>query len=241
MIGLSVGAVLACVLVVFVGAATQASLGIGLGMMSSAVLAIVDPDFIPVAIVIAVIPLSGSVAWDDRAHLDRRGLGWTLAGRVPGVVGGALVAASLSDRVLALLVAATVLLSVVASVTSSRFDPSDGALLAAGLSSGFMGTTTGVGGPPIALVYQHSDPATMRATISAFFAIGAVMSVVALAAAGEVGRRQLELTALLLPSVFVGVAVARRYRDRLRAGVVRPTVLALCTASAVALVVETLA
>ncbi len=241
MIGLSLGALLACVLIVFLGAATQASLGIGLGMMSSAVLAIVDPDFIPVAIVIAVIPLSGSVAWDDRSHLDRRGLGWSLAGRVPGVVVGALVAASLSDRVLALLVAGSVLLSVLASITTSRFEPRDSALLAAGLSSGFMGTTTGVGGPPIALVYQHTDPATMRSTISAFFAIGAVMSAVALAIAGEVGRRELELTALLIPSVVVGVLTARRFRDRLRAAVIRPAVLVLCTASAVALLVETLA
>ena len=43
----------------------------------------------------------------------------------------------------------------------------DRALVVAGLASGFAGTTTGVGGPPMALTYQNSDPATMRATISA--------------------------------------------------------------------------
>ncbi|NND73558.1 MAG: sulfite exporter TauE/SafE family protein [Ilumatobacter sp.] len=239
MIGLSIGAVAACVLIVYVGAAVQASLGIGLGMISSAVLALVDTDFIPVAIVLSVIPLSGSVAFADRAHIDRRGLGWTLGGRIPGVVLGAIVAASLSDRLLSLLVAGTVLVSVAASITTSRFEPRDGALVAAGLTSGFMGTATGVGGPPIALVYQHSDPATMRSTISAFFALGAVMSMLALTVAGEVGRRQLELSLMLLPSIVIGVVTARLVRHRLRAAVVRPAVLVLCSASAGALLVET--
>lgn len=239
MIGLSLGAVVACVLIVYVGAAVQGSLGIGLGMISSAVLALVDTAFVPVAIVLLVIPLSGAVAWADRAHIDGRGLGLTLAGRLPGVVAGALVAASLSDRLLALLVAGTVLVSVGASLSTGRFRPQAGALAVAGLASGFMGTATGVGGPPIALVYQHSDPATMRSTISAFFSIGAVMSALALAVAGEVGTRQLELTALLLPSVALGVVTARLVRHRLRARLVRPAVLVLCTVSAVALLVET--
>lgn len=239
MIGLSLGAVVVCVLIVYVGAAVQGSLGIGLGMISSAVLALVDTAFVPVAIVLLVIPLSGAVAWADRSHVDRRGLGLTLAGRLPGVVAGALVAASLSDRLLALLVAGTVLVSVGASLSTGRFRPRDGALAVAGLASGFMGTATGVGGPPIALVYQHSDPATMRSTISAFFSIGAVMSALALAVAGEVGTRQLELTALLLPSVFLGVVTARLVRHRLRATLVRPAVLVLCAVSAIALLVET--
>lgn len=239
MIGLSVGATLACVAIVYVGATVQGSLGIGLGMISSGVLALVDPDFVPVAIVLSVIPLSGSIAWADRAHLDRRGLAWTLGGRVPGVIAGAAVAAALSDRLLAALVGGSVLLSVVVSVTSRRFEPRDHALVAAGMASGFMGTATGVGGPPIALVYQHRDPAAMRSTMSAFFALGAVLSAVALAVAGEVGERQLRLTALLLPSILLGIVTARLLQHRLQAAYVRPAVLGLCSASAIALLAET--
>jgi uncharacterized membrane protein YfcA len=79
----------------------------------------------------------------------------------------------------------------------------------------------------------------MRATISAFFSIGSLLSIGALALAGEIGRRQLQLTALILPGVALGVITARRVKERLRPEVVRPAVLVICTIAAVALLVET--
>jgi len=239
MLGLSVGVAAACVLVVFVGATVQASIGIGLGMIASPMLALADPDFIPAAIMLAVLPLTFTIAWVDREHVEIRDVGFALVGRVPGTIAGALVVAALSDRVLAVFVAGSVLLAVVASITGRVFRPTDRTLMVAGLASGFAGTTTGVGGPPMALTYQNSDPSTMRATISAFFGIGAMMSITALALAGQIGVRQLQLTALILPSVVLGVFTARRVKDRMHPEVVRPAVLVICTVAAFALIVET--
>jgi uncharacterized protein len=239
MFGLPLGVAIACVLVVYVGATVQASIGIGLGMIASPVLALADTAFIPVAIMLAVVPLTFAIAWVDRRHIEPREVGFALIGRVPGTIVGALVVAALSDRVLAVMVATSVLLAVVSSITGRLFQPTDRALVVAGLASGFAGTTTGVGGPPMALTYQNSDPATMRATISAFFAIGALMSIGALALAGEIGVRQLQLTALILPGVVLGVVTSRHVKDLLRPEVVRPAVLVICTIASVALVVET--
>ncbi len=238
-VGLSLFAALACVVVVYIGTTVQASLGIGLGMLSSPVLALADTDFIPVAIILAVIPLSSSVAWSERAHIDRRGAGLLLVGRVPGVVAGALVVSSVNDTLLGVLVGGSVLIAVIVSAVGRKFAVGQPALLLAGTVSGFMATTTGVGGPPVALTYQHETPQTMRATISAFFSVGAVMSLVGLLLAGEVGRRSLQLTALLVPSVFLGIVTARLARDRLDATIVRPAVLVLCLISATALLIET--
>ena len=91
----------------------------------------------------------------------------------------------------------------------------------------------------MALTYQNSDPATMRATISAFFSIGTLMSLGALWLAGEVGVRQLQLAALILPPVVLGIISARQVKHLLRPEVVRPAVLVICTVTAIALVVET--
>lgn len=239
MLGLPVAMALACVTIVYVGSTVQASIGIGLGMIASPMLLLADPDFIPAAIMLAVLPLTFTIAWVDRRHIAPRDVGFAIGGRIPGTIAGALVVASMSDTVLAVLVAGSVLLAVVASVTGRLFRPTDRALVVAGLASGFAGTTTGVGGPPMALTYQNSDPATMRATISAFFSIGSVMSIVALWLAGEIGVRQLQLTALILPGVFLGVVTARLVKDRLRPEVVRPAVLVICTAAAIALLAET--
>lgn len=237
--GLSVGMALACVAVVYVGSTVQASIGIGLGMIASPMLLLADPDFIPAAVMLAVLPLTFTIAWVDRRHIAPREVGFALVGRLPGTIAGALVVASLSDDLLAVLVAGSVLLAVVASITGRLFEPTDRSLVVAGLASGFAGTTTGVGGPPMALTYQNSDPATMRATVSAFFSIGSVMSIAALWLAGEIGTRQLQLTALILPGVALGVVTARLVKDHLRPEVVRPAVLVICTAAAIALLVGT--
>lgn len=237
---LSVAAVVVSVVVVFVGSAIQASIGIGLGLVAAPVLALADPDFIPGTIVIAVLPLTLIVAWTDRSAVARRDVVVALVGRFPGVIAGAAVAAAVSDRVLAVLVGVSVLMAVGVSLTTWRVPLTDRTLVGAGAASGFTGTTTGVGGPPMALTYQHHDPAVMRGTISAFFFIGATFSALALWAAGEIGARQLELAILLIPAVVLGTLTARALRHHLRPGLVRPTVLAVCAASAVALLVDSL-
>lgn len=238
MFDLSVTAVVVCVAVVFVGAIVQGSIGIGLGLISAPVLAIADPAFIPATITIVVLPLTVLIAWADRDHVRWHDAGLAVLGRVPGVVVGALIVAAISETVLSVLVGLSVLIAVAASLTTRRVPLTTGTLLTAGTASGFMGTTTGIGGPPMALTYQHSDPATMRATVSAFFFVGALMSTAALWVAGEVGPRQLELSMLLVPAVIAGALTARTLTDRLRPELVRPLVLTVCAASAVALLMD---
>ncbi len=239
-VALPVLGALACVLIVYVGAVMQASTGVGVGILSSPVLLFVDPDFIPAAVVVAVIPLSFSVAIADRKHIDKPGVTAALIGRVPGLVLGAVVVAAISDTVLAILVSTTVLLGVLVSLTTKRFTPTTTALVLAGFGSGFTGTAVGVGGPPIAMTYQHSDAVTMRATISLFFSVGSVLTAVALVFAGELGTRQLQLAALILPSIVLGLFTARRYKRHLVGSAVRPIVLGISAFSAVALLVRTL-
>ena len=170
--GLSLPLVALCLVVAYVGSAVQSSLGIGLGILSAPVLALVDPSFVPAVIVIWVLPLSVGVAVADRHHVESGRIGIALIGRVPGVVVGALIVSRVSETLLGILVALTVMLAVVASVTSRRFRPTNGAMLGAGFASGITGTAVGIGGPPMALTYQHEDRATMRSSLSAFFTIG---------------------------------------------------------------------
>nr|MCU0261750.1 sulfite exporter TauE/SafE family protein [Ilumatobacteraceae bacterium] len=233
-------AALACVAVVMVGSAVQATIGIGMGMLAAPVLAMADPGFVPGAIVIAVIPLGVSVAVQGRHSIDRRGVVLALIGRLPGVVLGTVAVALLASEVLAVLVSLSVLLAVAATATRFRIRTTGPTLVTAGVASGFTGTATGIGGPPMALTYQHADPTTLRSTLGAFFTIGALMSLTGLVLSGSVGRRQWELALLILPGVVLGVLAARRWADRLRGERVRVAILALCGVSAVALLVETL-
>jgi hypothetical protein len=237
-VGLPIWMAVACVALVVVGAAVQGALGIGMGMIASPLLAIADHGFIPGAIVISVLPLSLAVVLQEHHHIDRRGAGLALLGRAPGVVLGVIATVLAGPRELAFLVSGSVLLAVVASLTGVHFRPTSRALVIAGVTSGFTGTATGVGGPPMAITYQNADPLVTRATLALFFGVGSVMSLVGLTLSGEVGQRQLQLALLLLPGVIFGFAGSNWLTGLLHGDRARRFILALCAASAIALIVE---
>lgn len=238
MLGLSLVVIVVCLGVVFVGSVVQGTLGIGLGLIAAPMLALADRAFVPGAILVAVIPLTIGMAMREWASVDRRGVALALAGRVPGVAIGAAAIAATGERALVLLVSTSVLLAVAASLGRVRFRTTDPALVGAGVASGFMGTTTGIGGPPMAVTYQHSDPAVMRSTISVYFTVGSAMSIVGLTMSGALGTRQWQLGALLLPAVIAGFVVSQVFARRLRGDRIRPLILLVCAASAIALLVE---
>jgi uncharacterized membrane protein YfcA len=113
-------------------------------------------------------------------------------------------------------------------------------LLTAGLLGGVTGTATSIGGPPLALLYQHRPGPVVRATLAGYFCAGALLSLSGLAVAGELGRREALLAAVLLPCLAAGFALSGPLRRRLEGGRSRAAILALCAASALALVVRSL-
>ena len=211
-----------------------------MGLLAAPLLAIADPGFLPLSTVIAVIPLGVGAAWREREAVQRRDVGIALAGRVVGVAAGAWAVTVTGHGFLALMVAMSVLIAVVGSVTGLTFATTDRNLVLAGAASGFTGTAAGVGGPPMGLTYQHAEPATLRATLSAFFAVGAVLSLVGLTIAGEVDRHRLALALIVLPGVPLGLLLSKPLIGRVPATRIRPLVLAVCAASAVALLVDEL-
>lgn len=240
-VGLNPWLALVCVLVVAAGSALQAAIGIGMGLVAAPVLGLVDPDFVPAAIVVAVIPLGFGMAVRERRHIDPTGLGWAIAGRFPGAVLGSWLVTAAGHRAVAVVIAVSVLAAVIASITRIQFRATRRNLLLAGTASGFSATAAGIGGPPMAITYQHADPATMRATIAAFFTLGGVISLAGLAAAGVLGTRELQLGLLLVPGALAGLWSAGFTVARLPAPALRATALAACAVSALVLLAEAIA
>ena len=228
-----------CVITIAAGAAVQATLGLGMAILAAPILGLVDPGFLPVTTIVMVWPLSVGVVRRERQHVEWRDVAVALTGRVPGVVLGSWVVATTGATAIRIMVGISVLVAVVASVTGFKVTTSRRNLVIAGVASGFSGTTAGVGGPPMAVTYQHSDPATTRATLGVFFGIGSVISFLGLLAAGEVHTRQLQLCALLLPGVLFGLFASGPLVSRLPAERVRYALLGLSMLSAGALLIET--
>lgn len=227
-------------LVVAAGAALQAVLGFGLGLIAAPVLAIVEPDLVPGPLLFVMVPLTVLVARRERGSLDLHGIRWALVGRVPGTLAGAAAVAALPERGLAVVLGSVVLLAVVSSVAGVHVDPTSRTLLAAGVASGFMGTATSIGGPPMAMVYQRRSGPELRSTLAAYFVVAASFSLLMLALAGEFDGDGLTHGLVLLPGVLAGYALSAplgRYLDR---GRTRRAVLAASATSAVVLIARQL-
>ncbi len=187
----------------------QASIGFGIGMLAAPVVAIVDPGLIPGTLIMLATLVTLIVAVRERADIDVSGTGWALVGRVPGTIAGALLLAALPERGLTILLAAVVLGGVL--LTGAGWVPAARRrnVVLAGATSGLLGTATSIGGPPMALVWQRNSGARLRGTMSGFFLIGSVMSLVALAFTGAVDGHTLRTFAMLLPAALAGLALSR--------------------------------
>ncbi|NIL76993.1 hypothetical protein RhoFasB10_03131 [Rhodococcus sp. B10] len=221
---------------IFFASAMQASIGFGMGMLAAPIVAIVDPGLVPGTLIMLAIVVSTMVLIRDGTALDLSGASWALAGRVPGTIAGALLLVALPERGLALMLAFVVLLGI--GLTSLGWIPLPRRrnLVVAGAASGLLATATSIGGPPMALVWQRNTGAKLRSTMSAFFLVGSVLSLVALAVAGAVTLHTAWLFLLLTPAAILGYVLSRfvnRVMDRRR---LRLTAIAVSTVGAVVLI-----
>ena len=227
--------------VIFLGSCAQASMGFGLGMIAAPFLAMIDRTLVPVPILILAMLLAAAVAWHERGSMDIAGVKWALAGRVVGTIAGTLVVINLSPRPMMLLFAALILIAVAISAFGHTVEPAPGSQLTAGAMSGFMGTITSVGGPPMALLYQRRTGAQVRSTLSMFFLFGTILSVTLLAVGGEIDSTDLRRTAVFLAPTLGGYLLSRRVAKYLDAGALRPILLTVSAIAATVVLLDALA
>src|SRR5690606_7138379 len=108
----------------------------------------------------------------------------------------------------------------------------------AGFASGTMGTATAIGGPPVALLYQHHEGPVLRSTLAVVFAVGTMVSLGAQAVAGVVAAWHLARAAALLPGTIAGLLASRVIARRIDGRPLRPAVLAYAAATAVVAIVR---
>lgn len=221
---------------VALGAALQGSVGFGLSLVAVPLLALIEPRLLPGPLLCVAIVLTLLLSHRERRSIDFYGVRWGIAGRIPGAVVGAAALKVMPQEQISLMFGTLVILAVIISLLPIRISPTAPRLLGAGLLSGFMGTTAAVGGPPIALLLQHSPGPQLRGTLSSFFVLGASVSLLALIAIGRFGVPELRLSLLLLPGILAGFWASRYSARILDRGYTRRVVLVM-SALAAALVI----
>lgn len=232
---MSTGLLVVTALVVVVAAFVQGSTGLGFALIVAPVVGIFEPALLPVLLLVLMIPLNVYVAWRERRSVDRGGAGWITAGRLVGTLGGLWVLAVVPVSKLSLLIGISTVVAAVAALIAPSFSPGRLAFVSAGVVTGVTETSTGIGGPPLALVYQHRPAPVLRSTVALCFVVGELLSLALLAANGKVHASALHDALLLTPALVVGGLTSRWVHHRIDGPLMRGFVLAFAIVSGVVL------
>jgi uncharacterized protein len=222
-------------LVVVFAAFVQGASGVGFALIVAPVIGLLRPELLPVCVLVLMLPLNLYVAWRERASIDRTGASWITGGRILGTAGGLWVLAVLSANHLALFVGLSTVAAALVTLVMPAFSPGRPAFVAAGLVTGVTETATGIGGPPLALVYQHHAPPIVRSTIALCFLVGELVSLATLLAAGRIDSAQLVAALSLLPALLIGAGLSRVVHERINGRFLRAFVQVFAITSGVVL------
>lgn len=221
---------------VLLGAVVQGTIGFGLGLFAAPLLIMIDPRLVPGPILVSSAVLTILLARREWHAVQGNDLGWAVAGRVVGTLAAMGALSVLSDQRLKLLFGILVLSAVGLTASGLRIRPAPKTLGLVGIISGFMGTLTSIGGPPVALLYQHESGPRIRATLSAFFIVGVGLSLAGLAGVGRFGLVELKLGGYLIPGILAGYGVSRFTAGMIDKGFVRPAVLVVSAIAALGVI-----
>lgn len=218
-------------LFIVLAALVQGMLGLGLALIAAPVVATLDPTLMPGGMLVLGMVLPMMTLLHEWRHVSLRQAGLLTAARVVTTPLGVLVLAWLPASAIGIVVGSVVLVAIL--LTSWRFEvrPTTRNLLIAGGVAGVSATAASIGGPPAVVVLQHEHGSRLRATLAAFFFVGSLVSLGALAIGGELTQRQLTYGALWIPAIVIGFGLAVPLQKRFKGPRLRIAVLVLAAAS----------
>lgn len=218
---------------IFLGSFVQTAIGFGLAIVAAPLLFLISADYVPAPICIVALFISILNALKHRSNIELGGLKMALIGRVPGSIAGGILLVLVSTDVLALWLGLLVLFAVAVSLLPYRIEPTPIKMGIAGFFSGFFGTSSAIGGPPMALILQHQEANQLRGNLSAFFVFSSIISLIIQIPVGFLTLHHLWITIPLIPSAWLGYKLAMMTTQSLPKDNIRFAALLLCTISGV--------
>ena len=226
--------------VTIIAATLQGTVGFGLSVISVPVLSLFDSDLAPVPQLLMSLPLAIAMVSRDWRHVDLQGVGWILAGRIPGAIIGIVLLKALTDTALELLIGGIVLAAAVVIASGVSVQRTPVTKFVGGTVSGATGLVASIGGPPLALLYRDAAGGTLRASLNAVFVIGVLVTIGVRTATDEITSDDLEIALVLLPAVFIGFFLSRNLAGKVEGKLLRRLIVAVSAFAAVGVVVKAL-
>jgi uncharacterized membrane protein YfcA len=224
---------------IILGAITQSAIGIGFGIPAG-ILVLLEPSMVPSCIILMGSFLALSNAMLSYKDIIKVDLIYSYTGRVIGsILAMPLIFLTLGTDYYLIIFGVLLLIATYLSAKKWNIVATKKNITIAGTASGLMGTLTGIGGPPMAIVYQNSSAPKVVATLNMFFGIGALFSVLLFVYFDLINLPEVMKSIYLSPGLVIGTYIGRR-------GIVRKFVnrnlknliIAVCFISALVIILD---
>lgn len=224
--------------VVIIGSVIQGSLSMGFALIVSPILIMIDSAFVPGPMMICRLFLSILIIIKERNSVNIKDVKISIIGRIIGTILAAFIILIITQEIFGIIFGSFIILAVVFSLIKSKLHPTTPLLLLAGFLSGLMGTISSIGGPPMGLVYQNKEGSILRGTLSGFFLIGSIFSIIILAVIGKIRFYEIQLFLIIIPPLVVGFFLSFLTSKVLDKGFIRYAILIVCSISASVVIIK---
>ena len=235
---LSLFEIILAIIIITLGAALQGSIGFGLGPFSVPLLLLINPIFIPGPLLLVALFLTILMYRREKHAVYVNEIKWAVLGRTVGTIFGAIVLSIISKQHLSLFFASVIFFSLIIFIGGLKLEITNSNLIIVGTISGFMGTTTSIGGPPMGLLYQNKTGPRIRGTLSGIFMIGTIIALISLVIINKFGLAELIVALILLPGIFIGYYLSKFSKSILDKGYIRPSIFIISAATSIILIVR---
>jgi len=226
----------AATLAVIAGSVVQVASGVGGGFIIVPLLAWIDLSLVPAPMVFASLSLSGLMAVREWHAVDWQYIPFILGGMVPGVWLGAWMFAAVPLDDLGMVFGGVILLAIAVTASGWPIPLTRVSSILVGALAGAMGTTSGIGAAPLALLLQNQPGDRIRATLAVVYTCATLMMLTALFSFNKFGAAEVRSGVLLIPGFLLGYGLANRWTPRIDSGRARTAVLLVSGAGAIALI-----
>lgn len=219
--------------IVMLGAIVQGSTSMGFALVVAPVLMLFSPNYVPVPILLSGLTLSVYLMIRERKSIILKGLGYSVMGRILGAILAAFVLVLISQTYFSLVFGGLIIFAVFLSLFPGRWKINRPRLFVAGFLSGIMGTLASIGSPPMGLLYQHEDAKVIRGTLSAYFTLGTIISLLSLSFVGKFTMLEFKLYLWMFPAFTLGFLLSKYITEYIDKGYTRWAILSISSLSAV--------
>ena len=227
-------------LLVITASFLQSLIGLGYVLLVAPFLVLYDPNFVPVPMLLCGLFLPLLMVWRDHRSIDFSSVKLAICGRVLGNLIAVWLITIISRNTFMVVFGVLIIIAVVLSGSNLKFRPTVVGVGIAGLFSGIMGTLAGLGGQPMAIVYQNEKGSVIRGTLSGFSILGTVLSLLFLGVAGRFTLNDLKLFFYMVPGIVLGFYLSKYAISFVDKGYIRKAMLGVSFLTAIMVIVKAL-